>query len=82
MPIAAWQYDLTAPMPVWVARRWHQLGGRARLSCLTGGQIQVARPGDWIVCLHGAVMVALTAVEFALNFEALPAETMETANSR
>lgn len=83
--VAAWQYDPAAPIPVWVARKFHSLThphthpfthSRPRLTALSSISpfIIIATPGDWIVRITpgGQYQAVLTDIEFRLNFEPLP----------
>jgi hypothetical protein len=66
--VTAWRYDPKAPMPIWVARKFHNLDSSDTLTALTQpGEIQVATPGDWLVT-DGAYVTALPEVLFNLAF--------------
>ena len=71
MDVAAWRYDRKASVPVWVARRFHNLGdGRLTTVALGGATVQV-HEGDWIVT-DGSMAAVLTHAEFSRIFHEVP----------
>ncbi len=76
LEVTAWQYDPAAPIPVWVARKWHRLGLDNLLESIENGK---ARPGQWIVCFNPVpgrngepMFTVFTPEEFAAVFKPLP----------
>ena len=70
MDVTAWQYDRKAPVSVWVARRFHDLGdGRLTTVAPSGATVNVFE-GDWVVT-DGSVAMVLTNAEFGRIFHEL-----------
>lgn len=68
--VTAWQYLKEAPIPVWVARAFHDLGD-GDLTHRGGDKVRV---GDWIITgIDSNAAFVLTDPEFVKCFVALPA---------
>jgi hypothetical protein len=70
--VTAWRYLKDSPMPVWVFRAFHNLGGKDVLSHRNGTKVH---PGEWIVAItypNGLVAIILTDEEFNKCFVELP----------
>ena len=75
--VTAWQFGHGKPIPVWVARRFHDLGDAAGWTAIgADGCVMDADPGDWVVAVgddtHGYTLVVLTEGTFALLYEPTP----------
>ena len=69
--VTAWRYDRKAPIPMWVARRFHNLGdGRLTALARDGSTVQM-HEGDWVVTDGNSAFV-LTDAEFTGIFHGLP----------
>lgn len=74
--VTAWQYQRTAPIPVWVARNFHRLhDGSALTGLALDGQLIGCPEQHWIVRLESgsangrhAVAVVLDPIEFPRCF--------------
>lgn len=74
--VTAWQFSLSAPVPVWVARVFHHLdGNRNEWSSVRSGD---AVTGDWAVHMPTVstsgppIICALKDAAFRAEFEPLP----------
>ena len=70
LDVTAWQYDRKSPVPVWVARRFHNLGDVGLTAVGRGGTVVHVDEGDWIVT-DGSVAIVLKSEEFSTIFHAL-----------
>ena len=68
MDVTAWQYDRKAPVPLWVARRFHNLGDGRLTTVAPGGETVHVHEGDWVVT-DGSMAVVLTDAEFTRIFQ-------------
>ncbi len=64
--VRAWRYLSTAPIPIWVARNFHDIGDGKRTH-RTGYAVP---EGDWIIDMGGMATV-LTDAEFHKTFQPL-----------
>jgi hypothetical protein len=62
--VTAWHYLSTSPIPIWVARNFHDIGNGKR----THRSGYAVPEGDWIIDLGGSAIV-LTDAEFQKCFE-------------
>lgn len=81
--VTAWQFSLTANIPIWVARRFHVIEmGSGKWQALAGATLVTAKTGDWAVWVPdetlsdgkirpGAILV-FTDKEFRELFQPLP----------
>ena len=69
--VTAWQFSRTAPIPVWVAKRFHQIDETGWHGIAKDGSIVKAEPTNWAVVIEDNIIV-LTDVEFTQNFRLLP----------
>ncbi len=69
--VTAWQFLKDNPMPVWVFRAFHDLGGgRKQLTHRSGVKVDLS---DWIVMLPNELnCIVLTDEEFTKCFVELP----------
>lgn len=69
--VSAWQYGVSKDIPVWVARRVHNLGdGQMTANSLQG--ICRVEPGYWIVTADFHGVSVFTDAEFVSRFEPIP----------
>lgn len=66
--VTAWQFSKTAPIPAWVARRFHWMGGKWS-SLSNHGQLVQAKETDWAVCIANKVIIVLSHEEFTTLFK-------------
>lgn len=71
--VSAWQYQRSAAMPLWVFRKFHQLGDGSALTSIAGdGSLISCLEGDWIVAFDnfpcGYAAVVLSPSEFTRCF--------------
>lgn len=70
--VRAWQFSLTEPIPVWVARKFHRLSSAPEWSSVAMENTVVrAGIGDWVVCLDENIAVVLSNDEFIRCFRKL-----------
>jgi len=73
--VTAWQFDHAAPIPVWVARKFHRIGEEFGISLSEGwqaiapnGEIVEAKPTDWAMVIGNSIIV-LNDSEFQMLFK-------------
>jgi len=67
--VVAWHFLATSPIPIWVARNFHDLGdGNGKLTHVCGYSVN---EGEWIVAT-GIQAIILTDQEFTGLFKPLP----------
>jgi len=69
--VTAWQFNETAPIPVWVARKFHRIEQTGWQGIAIGGDIVEAHATDWAVIIEDRVIV-LTETEFQFIFKPIP----------
>lgn len=48
--VTAWQYEPEAARPVWVCRKFHDIGGESGPTGFSDdGKLVTLKPGDWVV---------------------------------
>jgi hypothetical protein len=70
--VTAWQFNPDAGIPIWVARKFHNISGvRGEWQAIAGtGEIVDARTGDW--CVHHELQIfVMSDAEFRAAFEPL-----------
>lgn len=67
--VTAWRFSKTAPIPLWVARNFHRIGGEGWEAIAHGGELVEAKEGDWAVLIEDEAAVVLTDEEFTSNFQ-------------
>ena len=77
--VTAWRFSSTAPIPVWVARKFHVIqdtfedgSQQTKWSALsTEGKVVEAKEGDWVVAPNVGMCFLLTDAEFNECFKPL-----------
>jgi len=69
--VTAWQFSHHDHIPVWVARRFHLIGGNNWSAVTPKDELVEAKPGDWAVMLQQEVIIVLTNDEFQKCFKSL-----------
>jgi len=70
--VTAWQFSRTAPIPVWVARKFHQIPEAEGWTAVdTNGKLVEAKEGDWVVAPDVGTCFVLTNEEFNECFKPL-----------
>lgn len=73
--VTAWQFRRKTDIPVWVARKFHDIGHSYRLDAIAlGGEIVTAKETDWIIAIvqdGNIIGVVLTDEEFQKAFSPL-----------
>jgi len=67
-PVTAWQFSHTAPIPVWVARKFHRIEKTGWQGLGSKGELVLAKPLDWAV-LADSTIIVLTDSEFQMLFK-------------
>jgi hypothetical protein len=77
MTVEAWQFAADKPIPVWVVRHWHRLGGAKKLTYRAPNDVLLtAQEGDWIVKFKDGSMVPFTHLEFCSTFSVAPDQNL------
>jgi len=70
--VTAWQFSHTAPIPVWVARKFHQVSDKKGWTAIDlYGKVIEANEGDWVVAPNVGTCFVLTDKEFNECFKPL-----------
>ena len=71
--VTAWQFNSENPIPVWVARKFHKVGGPGTWTGISvEDRLVEAHPGDWAVAIAmagGHLIIVLSDEEFNQGFE-------------
>ena len=70
--VTAWRYDPKGFIPVWVVRRFHDVGTGTLQAISLDGESVFCRPGDLVVAVDDKMAVVLTHAEFTKCFRELP----------
>jgi hypothetical protein len=67
--VTAWRYDPEAARPVWVCRKFHDIGGEKGPVGLTDdGTLITLNPGDWVVLFLESRYMVFSAEQFSKYF--------------
>jgi len=70
----AWQFNHKAPIPIWVAKKFHRIHEGDSVWQGIGGknELILANPTDWAVLIEEKIIVVLTDNEFQKLFKPIP----------
>jgi len=69
--VTAWQFNHSAPIPIWVAKKFHRVGGSGWSAIAVDGSLVEAKDGDWVIAPNVGMCFVLTDKEFQECFKPL-----------
>jgi len=69
--VTAWQFNESAPIPVWVAKKFHRIERTGWQGIAIGGDVVEAHATDWAVVVGDRIIV-LSDSEFQSIFKPIP----------